>query len=231
MSAAGQQPGVRAVLVRGSGAGFSAGIDLNAFSGADRDFGPDWRGRMLQITAKFQDSLNRVATCEVPTIALLHGFVLGLGLELALACDLRLAAVGTQLGLPEARLGLIPDVGGTTRLTRLIGPSRAKQLIFTGSLVEAATAHALGLLNEVVAETALLDRGLSLAAEIARCAPLAVRSAKRVIDQLDEGLARGLELEALAQNDLVQTTDFAMAVQAMASKTAVTWQGQLKLRC
>src|SRR5690348_2889821 len=99
VSEAGRQPGVRAVLLRGNGRGFSAGIDLTAFSGADPDFGPNWRERMLEITGQFQTGLKAVAACPVPTIALLHEFVLGLGLELALACDLRLAAEGTQLGL------------------------------------------------------------------------------------------------------------------------------------
>jgi enoyl-CoA hydratase/carnithine racemase len=224
VSEAGRQAGVRAVLVRGNGPGFSAGIDLNAFSGADASFGPDWRTRMLDITHQFQGALGLVANCAVPTIALLHGFVLGLGLELALACDLRIAAQGTQLGLPEAHLGLIPDVGGTTRLTQLVGPARAKQLIFTGSTIDAATAGRWGLVNEVAAEPALLELGQALAAEIARCAPLAIGAAKRVIDQLGDDLARGLVLEAQAQNELVQTEDFAAAVQAMATKSNPRWQ-------
>jgi enoyl-CoA hydratase/carnithine racemase len=222
---AGRQVGVRAVLVRGNGRGFSAGIDLSAFTGADRDFGPDWRTRMLEITGQFQASLNAVAACPAPTLALLHGFVLGLGLELALACDLRLAATGTQLGLPEARLGLIPDVGGTTRLTRLLGPTRAKELIFTGGVVDVSKATAWGLVNEAVAEPELLERGLALANEIALCAPLAVAAAKRVIDQAGENVSNGLALEAQAQNELVQTADFEAAVQALASKTAPVWRG------
>ncbi len=223
---AGRQAGVRAVLLRGNGRGFSAGIDLNAFTGADRDFGPDWRARMLEITGQFQASLNTVAACPAPTIALLHGFALGLGLELALACDLRLAAAGTQLGLPEGRLGLIPDVGGTTRLTRLLGPARAKQIIFTGGMVDAVQADSWGLINESVAEPALLERGLALAAEIALCAPLAVAAAKRVIDQMGDDLPRGLALEADEQNQLVRSADFETAVQALASKTAPNWRSR-----
>jgi enoyl-CoA hydratase/carnithine racemase len=226
VSQAGQQAGVRAVLVRGNGRGFSAGIDLNAFSGADPDFGPDWRARMLDITGQFQAGLNAVAGCAVPSIALLHEFALGLGLELALACDLRLAAEGTQLAMPETRLGLIPDVGGTTRLTRLVGPARAKQMIFTGSSVAAATAAGWGLVNEVVPASSLLQRGLDLAAEIGGCAPLAVGAAKRVIDQLGEEAAAGMALEAQAQSELVKTNDFAAAVQAMATKSTPRWQGQ-----
>jgi enoyl-CoA hydratase/carnithine racemase len=181
---------------------------------------------MLDVTRLFQASLNAVAGCDVPTIALLHGFALGLGLELALACDLRLAAEGTQLGLPETRLALIPDVGGTTRLTRLVGPGRAKQLILAGGTVDAVTASNWGLINAVTAGPALLDRGLALAEEIARGAPLAVSAAKRVIDQLDEDVGRGLGLEAQTQNGLVQSEDFATAVQALVTKTPPRWQGR-----
>jgi enoyl-CoA hydratase/carnithine racemase len=223
---AGRQAGVRAVLVRGNGRGFSAGIDLSAFSGADPDFGPDWRGRMLDLTGQFQAGLNAVAGCPVPTIALLHEFVLGLGLELALACDLRIAAEGTQLGLPETRLGLIPDVGGTTRLTRLVGPARAKQMIFTGGSVAAATAAGWGLVNEVVPLSSLLQRGLDLAAEIGACAPLAVSAAKRVIDQVGQDVTTGLALEAQAQSELVQTQDFEAAVWAVATKSTPRWRGR-----
>lgn len=222
---AGQPPEVRAVLIRANGPGFSAGIDLNAFGDLAQDFGPDWRSHMLEITETFQASLNALAKCRVPTIALLHGFVLGLGLELALACDLRLAAEGTELALPETRLGMIPDVGGTTRLTRLVGPGRARELILTGRAVDAATAERWGLINEVAPAEQLMDHGLALAAEIGRCAPLAVSAARRVIDQLDEDEG-GQRLEAWAQSALVQSDDFQTGVQAAASKTPPRWQGR-----
>jgi len=225
VSEAGRQPGVRAVLLRGNGPGFSAGIDLNAFAELDASLGPGWRSRMQEVTETFQASLNAVAACAVPTIALLHGFTLGLGLELALACDLRLAAAGTQLALPETRLGIIPDVGGTTRLTALVGPGRAKELIFTGRAVDAATAEHWGLVNEVAPAEALLERGLALAAEIGRSAPLAVSAAKRVIRQLSEQ-EQGLRLEAWAQSLLVQTDDFAAGLRGAATKTATDWQGR-----
>ena len=226
ISAAGQEPNVRAVLVHGHGLAFSAGIDLGAFADFEREFGPNWRSHMLAITQQFQASLNLVAGCAVPTIALLHGFALGLGLELALACDLRLAAAGTQLGLPETRLGLIPDVGGTTRLTRLVGPGWAKQLILTGGTIDAETAHHWGLVTAVTSASELMDQGLALAAEITRGAPLAVNAAKRVINQVEADVARGLALEASAQNELVQTADFAAGVQAVLTRTPPVWQGR-----
>src|SRR5690606_37290787 len=137
---ANRTPGLRVVLIRGAGESFSAGIDVSALLGLAQTHGPHWQQRMRSITDEFQGVLTRLERLELPTIALLHGHCLGLAFELALACDLRLAAEGTSLGLPESRLGIIPDVGGTTRLTRLVGPARAKELIFTGRRFDATLA-------------------------------------------------------------------------------------------
>lgn len=219
-----QTPGLRAVIVRGAGTGFSAGIDLQSFARLPETFGAHWPQHMLNVTGAFQAMVTRFERCSLPTIALLHGYALGLGLELALACDLRLAAQGTKLGLPETRLGLIPDVGGTTRLTRLIGPARAKEMILTGRMVDAADAERWGALNAVVPEDDLQTRGEALAAEMALAAPLAVTYAKRVIDGLTE-IDRGLQLEAWAQAHLVQTQDFQNGVQAMLTRTPPHWLG------
>jgi enoyl-CoA hydratase/carnithine racemase len=136
--------GVRAVLVRGEGKAFSAGIDVTTFLAFPQEYGENWQQQMRIITANFQEVLNRLERLELPTIALLHGYCLGLAMELALACDIRIAVDGTMLGLPETRLGIIPDVGGTTRLTRLVGPGRAKELIFTGRQIEASLAAEWG---------------------------------------------------------------------------------------
>jgi enoyl-CoA hydratase/carnithine racemase len=181
VSAALKADGIRAVLLRGEGKSFSAGIDATAFFRLADQYGEDWQQRMRAITHDFQSVLTRLERLERPVIALLHGHCLGLALELALACDLRLAAAGTLLGLPETRLGMIPDVGGTTRLTRLVGPARAKELIFTGRQIEAQQAAAWGIVNEVVPAGDLLARGEDLVDEISQAAPLAVGMAKRVI--------------------------------------------------
>lgn len=220
-----QTPGVRVVIVRGAGTGFSSGIELQAFAQLADTFGENWAARMLNVTGAFQAIATQFERSELPTIALLHGYVLGLGLELALACDIRLAARGTKMGLPEARLGIIPDVGGTTRLTRLIGPARAKEVIMTGRMIDAGEAERLGMVNAVVGRDELHARGEALAAEIALCAPLAVTYAKRVIDGAAE-IDRGLQLEAWAQAHLVQTQDFESGLQAMIAKSAPRWQGK-----
>ncbi len=217
--------GLRAVIVRGEGTGFSAGIDLMAFAELDRSFGENWPARMLNVTNTFQAILNKFERCSLPTIAVLHGYALGLGFELALACDFRIAAEQTRLGLPEVRLGLIPDVGGTTRLTRLIGPSRAKEMIMTARSIDAEHAERWGLINASVAQAELQSMADALVSEIAQCAPLAVSYAKRVIDGMSD-MDRGLQLEAWAQNHLVQTEDFQAGVQAMLSKSPPHWQGK-----
>lgn len=216
---------LRVVLIRGAGPTFSSGIDVTNFLLLAQKYGDGWQQRMRTITADFQAVLNRLERLELPTIALLHGHCLGLALELALACDLRLAAAGTKLGLPETRLGMIPDVGGTTRLTRLVGLARAKELIFTGSEVDAAEAAAWGLVNHVVPADDLQARGAALAAEIAAAAPLAVGMAKRVIDGLAD-LDRGLQLEAWAQSQLFQSDDFMEAIRAFMERRAPDFKGR-----
>ncbi len=205
---ANRTPNIRAVLVSGAGPVFSAGVDLSLLAGLDEHYGAEWRQRSRFITADIQALLTRLERLEVPTICLLHGHCVGLGLELALACDLRLAAEGTQLGFLEARLGLIPDVGGSTRAARLVGPARAKEMIFTGRLMDAAVAERWGLVNGVAPASDLRAAGEALAAEIAQTAPLAAGMAKRVIDGMAD-LDRGLQLEAWAQSLLFNSEDFA----------------------
>jgi enoyl-CoA hydratase/carnithine racemase len=122
-------------------------------------------------------------------------------------------------------LGIIPDVGGTTRLTRLIGPARAKEIIFTGRMIDSAEAERLGMVNAVVPNDELRAKGDAFAAEIALSAPLAVTYAKRVIDGAAE-IDRGLQLEAWAQAYLVQTQDFQIGVQAVMAKSQPQWLGR-----
>ncbi|MDX1689139.1 MAG: enoyl-CoA hydratase-related protein [Candidatus Promineifilaceae bacterium] len=211
--AAARAEGVRAVFVRGEGSDFSSGIDVSSFLELAQRYGEGWQRQMRTITHDFQAVLNRLERLERPVIALIHGRCLGLAMELALACDMRLAASDAVLALPETRLGIIPDVGGSTRLTRLIGPGRAKELIFTGREIDAARAEAWGIVNHAVAPDELLANGEALAAEIGQAAPLAVGMAKRVIDGAAD-LERGLALEGWAQSHLFQTEDFMEAVRS-----------------
>jgi enoyl-CoA hydratase/carnithine racemase len=129
------------------------------------------------------------------------------------------------MGLLETRLGLIPDVGGTTRLTRLVGPARAKELIFTGRQIDATTAASWGIVNYVVSGDELRGKADSLAAEIKMAAPLAVGMAKRIIDGLAD-IDRGLMIEGWAQSQLFATEDFQEAVQAFMMKQEPQFKGK-----
>lgn len=217
--------GVRAVLIRGEGKSFSAGIDVSDFLKLPQIYGPDWQQRGRMITDDYQRVLNRLERLELPTIALLHGHCLGLAMELALACDLRIAAEGTKLGLPESRLGLIPDVGGTTRLIRLVGPARAKELIFTGRQIDAQQAEAWGIINYVVPFADLINKGEELIQEISEAAPLAVGMAKRVIDGLAD-VDRGLMLEGWAQSQLLTSEDFMEGAQSFLMRRKPQFKGR-----
>ncbi len=217
--------GIRAILIRGEGSGFSAGIDLVAFPQASDYFGENWRKNLFPLTSAYQQIISRFERCSIPTIALLHGYCLGLGFELALACDFRIAAEGTNIGLPETKIGIIPDVGGTTRLTRLVGVARAKEIIMTGKFVDLLHAEQWGLVNYVVPPDELLATGERLANDLAQAAPLAVSYAKRVIDGITD-VERGLQLEAWAQSQLIQSEDFEAGIQAFLLKQTPQWKGK-----
>jgi enoyl-CoA hydratase/carnithine racemase len=222
---ANRTPGLRTVFIRGEGKAFSACIDVSSLLLLAEKYGPHWQQRMRRISDDFQGVLTRLERLEAPTIALLHGHCLGLALEMALACDIRIAAEGAMLGLPETRLGIIPDVGGTTRLTRLAGPARAKELIFTGRQIDATTAERWGLVNDVVTAEELVGKGEALAAEINQAAPLAVGMAKRVIDGLAD-IDRGLMLEAWAQSQLISSEDFKEGAQSFLMRRPPDFKGK-----
>ncbi len=222
---ANRTPNIRTVIIRGEGKVFSAGIDVSNLLGLAQKYGPHWQQRMRNITDDFQAVHTRLERLEIPTIALLHGYCLGLAMELALACDIRIAAEGTQMGLPETRLGIIPDVGGTTRLTRLVGPARAKELIFTGRHFDMAYAERWGIVNYVLPADQLMNKAEELAAEINQAAPLAVGMAKRVIDGLSD-IDRGLMLEGWAQSQLMSSEDFLEGAQSFMMKRPPQFKGK-----
>jgi enoyl-CoA hydratase/carnithine racemase len=222
---ANRTPDIRAVFIRGEGRSFSAGIDVSSLLILAEKYGPHWQQRMRSITHEFQTVLTRLERLELPTIALLHGHCLGIAMEMALACDLRIAVDDTWLGLPESRLGMIPDVGGTTRLTRLVGPARAKELIFTGRRFKATLAESWGIINYAVPAEQLVAKGEEIAAEICQAAPLAVGMAKRIIDGLSD-VDRGLMLEAWAQSQLFSSEDFMEGVQSFMMRRTPNFKGK-----
>lgn len=216
---------VRVILVRGHGPTFSAGIDLKGFEETADYFGANWRENLFPMTQRYQGILNKFERSSYPVIALLHNHCIGMAFELALACDFRIATEDARMGLPETRLGLIPDVGGTTRLVRLVGQARAKELIMTGRQFDAVYAERWGIINQMVTEDTLLERGHQLAHELIQAAPLAVSYAKKVIDGIAD-IDRGLQLEAWAQSILMRTDDFEQGVQSMILKQPAQWNGK-----
>lgn len=214
--------GARVVIIRAAGRVFSSGIDLNQFSAPEEHL----RDNLFPFTARYQTIFDKIERCSLPVICVLQGYCLGLALELALACDFRIAAERTKLGLPESRLGIIPDVGGTVRLVKLIGPARAKDLILTGRNFDLAQALDWGLVNAVYAKSEL-EAGVNEWVEaLVAAAPLAVSYGKRVINDIVDN-SRGLQIEAWAQAQLFRSSDFRRAVQAMIDKTyPVDWEGK-----
>ncbi len=196
---------VHAVVVTGSGdRAFCAGSDVGEFE-AQR--GPSGRAR-LELEARVCRAL---ADLPMPTIAAIEGNALGGGLELALACDLRICSSRARLGLPEVRLAVTPGAGGTQRLPRVVGPARARELILTGRVIDAEEAYRIGLVHEVVPAGEARARAEEIGEEIATRGPLAVREAKRLIDastegDLDAGLAAELEasVRIFATDDLLE---------------------------
>jgi enoyl-CoA hydratase/carnithine racemase len=211
---------VRAILVTGAGdKAFCAGADLK-----ERRTMP--AERVPLFVRNIRRAMDDVASLPQPTIAVLNGFAFGGGTELALACDLRVAAAHAQLGLTETSLAIIPGAGGTQRLPRLVGRSRAKDLILTARRLDAAEAERIGLVNRVAPAGRLRETALELARAIAENGPVAVRAAKAAIDEGGEQpLARGLETEARCYERVLVTEDRLEALAAFAEKRKPRYRG------
>jgi 2-oxoglutaroyl-CoA hydrolase len=212
----GADDGARFVVLTGAGEAFTAGGDIAAFLEAE----PEYLSRLAWNVAAPE-------RCPKPVIAKLRGHCLGVGLELALACDFRVAAHDLQLGLPEVGLGMIPGSGGTQRLARLVGLGRAKDVIMRRRRIDAADALGWGLVSEVVAPDDLDAATDRVIADLAQLSPLALRMAKRVLNHVyDAPLSIGLELEGLAYGLLRSTHDFREGVEAFGEKRPPKFEGR-----
>jgi enoyl-CoA hydratase/carnithine racemase len=204
--ALGADPGVKAVVVLGGAKAFAAGADISEFGGPDE---------ARAISLRFRAAFDAIGEIPRPVIAAINGVALGGGLELALACDLRMAADNARVGQPETLLGVIPGAGATQRLPRLVGPARAKELIWSGRQVKADEALAIGLVDRVVPAAELEDAALAWAASFACGAVVAMGVAKIVIDGgLDGSLDAGLDLETEAFAEVFGTEDAATGVRS-----------------
>ncbi len=221
LARAGYDRGLRCVVLTGAGdKAFCAGADLKE------------RARMsADEVHAFHDGLRRalrgIEEAPQPFVAAINGAALGGGLELACACDLRVAAESAQLGLPEVSLGIIPGGGGTQRLARLVGVAHAKDLVLTARRITAAEALAMGLVTRLEPGSRLLDAALELAAQIARNAPVSLRQAKRAIDGgFHLPLEEALELENRLYQDCLGTKDRLEALRAFAEKRPPVFTGE-----
>ena len=198
---AGERDDVKAVVVYGGERVFAAGADIKEM--ADMSYVD-----MVQRSGPLQASLTSVARIPKPVVAAITGYALGGGCELALCADVRFAAEDAVLGQPEIQLGIIPGAGGTQRLTRLVGPSRAKELIFTGRFVRAEEALAIGLVDRVVPADRVYDEAVAWAGQFTHAAMQALRAAKEAIDLgLETDLDTGLAIERQQFAALFATDD------------------------
>ena len=213
-------PGVWCVVVKGKGRAFSTGADMAERRGMSAD--DVRRRRRIGLRA-----FSAMRACVHPVIGQVHGFALGGGLELALGCDIIIAAEGTTMGLVETRVGAIPGGGGTQLLPRLVGVPRAKELIFTGRKFSAEQALEWRMLNRVVPADELEDTVRALALEITSSAPIANTQAKRAINMsLDLDIRNGMEAESALYERTLTSQDRAEAVQAFAERRSPTFTGQ-----
>jgi enoyl-CoA hydratase/carnithine racemase len=202
-----KDPDLKAVVVTGSERVFAAGAEISELL----EEGPQ--------LGNFRRAFDGLAAVPRPVIAAVSGYALGGGLELALACDLRVASETARLGVPEILLGLFPAAGGTQRLTRLIGPARTKELIWTGRQVRPDEALAMGLVDRVVPAGSHLDAALEWATNLGRGAVLAMGLSKQAIDGgLDLPLTEGLDLEAELARQALRTEDARIGVQSFLEK-------------
>jgi enoyl-CoA hydratase/carnithine racemase len=205
---AAERDDVKAVVVYGGEKVFAAGADIKEM--ADMSYTD-----MVRRSGKLQSSFSAVARIPKPVVAAVTGYALGGGCELALCADVRFAADTAVLGQPEILLGIIPGAGGTQRLTRLVGPSRAKDLIFSGRFVPADEALAIGLVDRVVPADQVYDEALAWARQFAGAATYAVRAAKEAIDRgIEVDLETGLEIERQQFAALFATEDRTIGMES-----------------
>lgn len=222
---------LRALIVIGEGRAFSSGIDTSVFtSGAGltvSDPGARDADPVIDMVMRTQESFSWLEEAPFATIAAVRGHALGAGLQIALACDIRIFARGTSAGLLELKYGIMPDLGGTQRLPRLVGPGKAKELIFTSARIDADEAYRIGLCEQLVSDEELEETAAKLAETIAAQPPLAIAGAKRAVNAaLDERIADGLRIEASGQAVCLPSDDMKEAIAAFVEQRPANYQNR-----
>jgi len=212
---------LRVIVITGAGdKAFMAGADINELVDRDARLG-------RRVSRERQEIFSRIENLHVPVIAAVNGYALGAGLELALACSIRICSEKAQFGAPEVKLGIIPGDGGTQRLPRLIGLGRAMEMIITGDFIDAQEAYRIGLVNKVFPLDKLMEKAMELAQKIALRPPLAVRYAKEAVNRSQEGdTASGFALESYLHALSCTTEDKKEGVSAFLEKRKGKFKGK-----
>ena len=219
LEAISRDPEVRAVVIAGSGKAFCAGADVSEFA------------KSLPEIREFIDLGRRVfemlETMDKPVVAAVHGFALGGGFELALSCDLIVAAEGAQLGSPEINLGIVPGWGATQRLLATVGPYKARELVLLGDRITAEEALRLGIVNRVVPADRVLEEALTIARKLAEKSPVALSAAKSIVNRgLKALISVGLEVERDTFMAVASTGDAREGVRAFLERRKPQWRGR-----
>lgn len=217
----GKEGQIRVMILTGAGEkAFVAGADINELKACDALSG-------YRKTISGQRLLYHIENMEQVVIAAVNGFALGGGCELAMACDIRIASENAKVGQPEVNLGIIPGYGGTQRLARLVGRGKAKELIFTGDMVDAKEAYRIGLVDKVVPSAELLKTAREMAGKIVSKGPLAIKAAKRAINLgLDVDLKSGCDYEAMEFSAICATEDKTEGTSAFLEKRKANFKGK-----
>ncbi len=212
---------IRVVIFTGAGRAFSAGADISHFE-------KEWHGSLFRaFSRKMAGFFDDLEALEKPVIAAINGAATGMGLDLALACDVRFAARGATMGFRQNAIGLIPSLGGCVRFARLIGMARAKELIFTGRMISAEEAQQMGLVNRVFPEDQLMPETMAFARKLLQQPPQALGLAKRLLNTVvDVDHYSGIILEDLAQSILTQSEDHREGLRAFREKRKPVFRGR-----
>lgn len=216
-----EDPGVLTLIITGAGEkAFSAGADVKEFKKRDED-------NIKEFLETGQQTILQIIMMQKLTIALINGIAAGGGCELALACDIRLSSINARFGQPEVKLGLIPGWGGTVNLERIVGSSRARELLLTGRFIDSKEAERIGLVNRVVPLSELKTAAIELTDEIKASGPLAVKAVKRILSRSEmEDLKKGFMLEKEHFLQCVMSRDGAEGISAFLEKRKPGFEGR-----
>jgi enoyl-CoA hydratase len=220
---AGEDSDIRVVILTGEGRGFCSGADMEFVTWLLEHKGPQFRRVLRDVVNRAVNSLEQL---EKPVIAAVNGYAVGGGVEIALACDFRIASEKAVFSFSEVKVGIIPDGGGIPRLSRLLGVGKAKELILLGRSFDGREAERMGLVNRCVPHEQLETEARRWAEELTACAPLAVGMAKRLIDQtMDVDLTTALEMMGIAQQELLASEDLKVGIRAFLQKRKPVFKG------